>query len=314
MTNDHESPIEINLPLIQRLMKNWPKRASVRGCYFDEFKSNDNYDPALPDYPRALVPFWDHPSFDRIADEIKFKILTWGWIVYNTRTIHAEEKVVNPSFDLILQDTFEGTNSFEFKSVIQQSLIDERFHSYMHFNAMFITKALRNVTDKIAIPDSITYRRLLIHQDGEGERWKKDLMTLAAGIVSETSINAYLSLLSKCNTVQPKHSLVSRLHDIDEYAHSSLLVEVAKSVFVALSHREKDFFTSYLPRAMDAFCAQDYAAWKNILLHYKVEGAEEIIKDCEREKEKEKLVNDYTGLKKIAEELNILKSIDYEFN
>ena len=314
MTSNHTETIEINLPLIRRLMNNWPKRASVRGCYFDEFKANDGYDPALPDYPVELVPFRDHPAFDRLDDELKFKILTWGWMVYNTRTIHAEEKVVNPSFDLILGDTFEGTDNFEFRSVIQQSLIDERFHSYMHFNAMHITKALRNVTDKIAIPDSITYRLLLVHQDGEGERWKKDLMTLAAGIVSETSINAYLSLLSKCTTVQPKHALVSRLHDIDEYAHSSLLVEVAKSVFVALDRREKAFFTSYLPRAMDAFCAQDYAAWKNILLHYKVEGAEELIGDCQREKAKEKLVNDYTGLKKIAEELNILKDLEYEFN
>ena len=54
---DHETAIEINLLLIQRLMKNWPKRASVRGCYFDEFKSNDSYDPALPTIPGRWFPF-----------------------------------------------------------------------------------------------------------------------------------------------------------------------------------------------------------------------------------------------------------------
>lgn len=306
--------IEINMELISRLMKNWPKRASVRGCYFDEFKNNEGYDPSLPDYPIELVPFWRHPDFERIDSELKFKILTWGWMVYNTRTIHAEEKIVNPSFDLILQDTFDGTNSFEMKSVVHQSLIDERFHSYMHYNAMFMTKGVRNVGEEIEIPDSITYRLLLLHQNEEPEEWKRKLMVLACGIVSETSINAYLSLLSKSKGVQPKHALVSKLHDIDEYAHSSLLVEIAKSVFLFFGQRERAFFVKYLPKAMDAFCAQDYSAWRKVLTYFHIPNSDKIIADCEQELTHSKLVNDYSGLKKIAEELNISRDIDYEFN
>lgn len=315
MENENFNGLEINMALISRLMKNWPKRASVRGCYFDEFKDNDNnYDSSLPDYPISLVPFWTHPNFEKVDDEIKFKILTWGWINYNTRTIHAEEKIVNPSFELIIQDTFKGTSSIEMKSVVHQSLIDERFHSYMHFNAMNVTKSIRKINEEIDLPVSITYRYLVRHQSREPESWKQKMMILACGIVSETSINAYLSLLSKSKDVQPKHTLVSKLHDIDEYAHSSLLVEIAKAAFINFSKNERQFFVKYLPKAMDAFCAQDYSAWAAILNHYKISGTEKIIADCENEAVKAKLVNDYSGLKKVAEELNIDREIDFDFN
>lgn len=306
--------IEINMALISRLMKNWPKRASVRGCYFDEFKDNESYDSSLPDFPTALVPFWNHPNFEKVDDEIKFQILTWGWLVYNMRTIHAEEKIVNPSFELIIQNTFKGTNNVEIRNVVYQSLIDEHFHSLMHYNAMNATRRIRNISKEIDLPDSITYRYLVKHQSNEPESWKKKIMILACGIVSETSINAYLSLLSKSTDVQPKHALVSKFHDVDEFAHSSLLVEIAKSVFVHFDRTERDFFVRYLPKAMDAFCAQDYSTWALILNNYAIPDAERIISDCENELSKAKLVNDYSGLKKIADELNITRDIDYEFN
>lgn len=311
--NENLEGLEINTSLIARLMKNWPKRASVRGCYFDEFKGSDAYDPSLPDYPKELVPFWEHPGFDSVDEEIKFKILTWGWITYNLRTVHAEEKIVNPSFDLILRDTFPGTDTVEMKNVVYQSLIDEHFHTMMHFNAMNATKRLRKMNEKINLPDSVTYRCLLEHKSLESEDWKQQLMTIACGIVSETSINAFLSLLSKSTGIQPKHALVSRLHDVDEFAHSSILVEVAKSVFTHLDRREKAFFIKYLPKAMDAFCAQDFTSWQTILDHYHIAQADRIIQDCRHEASKAKMVNDYSGIKRLAEELNISREIAYEF-
>lgn len=310
---EKQENIEIDYKLISRLMKNWPKRASVRGCYFDEFKNTDDYDPSLPDYPTELAPFWNHPSFQKVDSEIQFKVLTWGWITYNIRTIHAEEKIVNPSFDIILQDKFEGLRDFSIKNVVHQSLIDERFHSLMHYNAMEITKDLRKVQDKIILPDSITYRVLKKDLDNEPERWKRIIMKLVAGIVSETSINAYLSLLSTNKEVQPKHALVSKLHDIDEFAHSSILVEIAKSVYINLNKKEKDFFVHYLPIAMNAFCLEDFLAWKSILKYYNIKKYDDIIGDCQSLKEKEKLVNDYSGLKRITEELDIRNKIDYNF-
>lgn len=306
--------LEINTALIIRLMNNWPKRASVRGCYFDEFKSNSNIDPSVPDYPIELVPFWKHPNFEKVDEEIKFKILTWGWITYNKRTIHAEEKIVNPSFDLIIQDTFKGTDQDDLKNVVHQSLIDERFHSMMHFNAMCMTKKFRALSEQILLPDSVTYRHLQKHQNDEPEKWKQALMILACGIVSETSINAFLSLLSKSTDVQPQHAYISKLHDIDEFAHSSILVEIAKCVYIHFDKKQKDFFVRYLPKAMNAFCIQDFSSWKTILDHYKIKNSDNIIGDCEVDASKAKLVNDYSGLRRLTEELNISKEIDFDFN
>ena len=59
--------IEIDHKLIGQLMRNWPKRSSVRGCYFDELKKQKDYNPIISDYPTDMVPFWNHPTFQKIA-------------------------------------------------------------------------------------------------------------------------------------------------------------------------------------------------------------------------------------------------------
>ena len=309
-----EKQIDIDLKLLKRIRRSWPKRASVRGCYFDEFKDNNNYNSSLPDYPKELVPFWNHPKFEPLDDEIKYRILTWAWMNYNLRTIHAEEKIVNPSFYLILNEVFDGTNEVNIKNVVYQSLIDESFHSLMHYNASEDTIRLRGIEDKIIFKDTITYRLLTKHKSIEPEKWKRDLMALISGIVSETSINAYLSLLSTSKTVQPKHSEISKIHDLDEFAHSSILVEITKTVYNQLSQKQKDFFITYLPVAMEAFCAHDFESWRTILKFNNINSYEQIIYDCENNAENKKLVNDYSGLKRLTKHLGIFNNVNYDFN
>lgn len=305
--------IDINHKMIGRLMRSWPKRSTVRGCYFDELKEQKNYNPEIRDYPTTMVPFWDHPNFQKIDDEIKEKVLTWGWINYNQRTIHAEEKVANPAFYLLMQGIFPGCDTFEMKSVVQQSLIDEHFHSLMHYNAIEATKKVRNVKETIHFPDSITYRELVKAQSEVSETWKKQSMILVWAIVSEISINAFLSLLSESKTIQPTHSLIARLHDVDEYAHSSVLIEISKSIYVRMDSEQQNFFVTYLPKALKAFIAQDYSVWTNILEHFKVKGTREIIEDTKSVKSNNSLVRDFSGLKKISKDLDILHKMDFNF-
>jgi len=305
--------IEINHKMIGQLMRNWPKRSTVRGCYFDELKKQENYRPEISDYPTEMVPFWNHPNFQKVDGEIKEKVLTWGWLNYNQRTIHAEEKVANPAFHLLMQGIFPGCDTFEMKSVVQQSLIDEHFHSLMHYNAIEATRKVRNLNENIQFLDSITYRELVKAQNEVSESWKKQLMVLVWAIVSEISINAFLSLLSKSKTIQPLHSLIAKLHDVDEYAHSSVLIEIAKAIYVKMNREQQDFFVTYLPKALKAFVAQDYSVWTNILEHFKVKGIREIIEDSKSIKSNDSLVRDFSGLRKISEDLNIVNKINFEF-
>jgi len=305
--------IEIDHKLISQLMRNWPKRSTVRGCYFDELKKQKDYNPAISDYPTEMVPFWNHPTFEKVDCEIKEKILTWAWINYNQRTIHAEEKVANPAFHLLMQGIFPGCDTFEMRSVVQQSLIDEHFHSLMHYNAIEATKRVRDLTDTIHFPDSITYRELVKAQSEVSEKWKKQSMVLVWAIVSEISINAFLSLLSGSKTIQPIHSLIAKLHDIDEYSHSSVLIEITKSIYVRMNREQQDFFIKYLPSALKAFIAQDYSVWTNILEHYNVKGIKEIIGDSKNIKSNDSLIRDFSGLRKISNDLNIINRMDFNF-
>jgi hypothetical protein len=260
-----------------------------------------------------MIPFWNHPDFEKIDDSLRQRILTWAWINYNARTIHAEEKVANPAFALIMEGIYPGTDNFDMKSVVQQSLVDEHFHSLMHYNAIEATKKVRNLTETIDLPDSITYRHLVECQSTVGDDWQRKSMVLVWAIVSEISINAYLTLLSKNKAIQPTHSLIAKLHDIDEYAHASVLVEISKSIYVNFSSKEQEFFVRFLPMAMNAFCAQDYSMWKILLDHFKVPKAREIIQDCESDRSKKKIMRDFSGLKRVAEELCIINQLEYEF-
>jgi hypothetical protein len=309
-----EKHIEIDFKLINQLMRIWPKRTTVRGCYFDELKKNESFDPSVLDYPINMVPFWDHPNFSKLDDEIKYKTLTWGWINYNQRTIHAEVNVANPAFELLMDKAVPGCDDFAMRSVVQQSLIDEHFHSFMHYNAIESTLQLRNLEDNPNFPLSVTYRELVRAQSEVSEKWEKNMLVIVWAIVSEVSINAFLDLLSGNKEIQPMHSLIARLHNVDEYSHASVLVEISKSVFIHMNEKQRAFFIKYLPRAMDAFCAQDFSTWNSVLDSLDVEGGDKIIQDTINSKKGGKLIRDFSGLEKIVMELGIEKSIDFDFN
>src|ERR671935_3167268 len=88
--------VEIDHGALRRLADAWPRRATVRA----EITSLDDvhdYDPARPDYPAAMVPFWDHPGFSEAAPAQRQQVLTLAWLAYNDRVIDAEEHVANPA-------------------------------------------------------------------------------------------------------------------------------------------------------------------------------------------------------------------------
>jgi len=308
--HDH---IHIDKHLIQRLRKSWPKRATVRGDYFDGTVEQSEFDPLLPDYPMKMLPFWDHPSFTRLDEQLKQQILTWGWLEYNKRTIHAEEKVANPAFELLMARRYPGVNGFDMRAVVQQSLIDEHFHSLMHYTAIEKTRELRNIDYNIMLPDSITYRRLLQTIDSVTTQWEKDTLILLWAIVSEISINAMLELLAKDNTIQPHHTKIALYHNRDEFAHASVLIEIAKTVYLHLSVKQRNFFIQYLPRAMSAFIEQDYSAWQGILQYFKIPKATEIIFDVKNNSITNPIIRDFSGLEKVVQLLDISDELEFDF-
>lgn len=306
------APVTFNGDIVTRLANAWVNRATVRSNKFFELEKED-FDLTRPDYPSRMVPFWNHPKFVTVDDQTKQNVLSWGWIVYNERTIAAEERVANPAFVLLQEGRFPVETDYDLRRQIQQSLIDEHFHSLMHMTAIEKTRQFRGIEDRIKFPNSITYRRLQEAQANAKERWERDLLVLIFAVVSEISVNAYLELMAKDDTIQPMHTVITQLHNRDEYAHASLLVEIGKSVYSSLDATQQAMFIRALPKALFAFMEQDYSAWEIILNYLRVPHTREILEDCKAIKGNSQLSRDYSGLKKLVRHLNIETEVGFAF-
>ena len=299
--------------VVKNLVDSWPKRAGVRSNDYYMQNSATEYDENIPDYPIEMLPFHNHPKFIDTIPKQQQEILTWAWLVYNERVVIAEEHVANPTLTMIIQGVFPGTTNYFYQQALRQCLIDEHFHTLIHVTAIHETKKLRNINTELHSPPSIIYRKLLENQAQVSETWQKDLLTLVWTVVSEISINAYLNLLSTNNCIQPMHKTVTWLHNRDEFVHSSILLEITKSVYIHLNSEKKRFFISALPKAINAFAAHDFSSWYAILKQVGIEGYSEIIRDCEANTANGKLFRDFSGLKRLVEELDIISEIDFKF-
>jgi len=297
--------------VLEKIVETWPNRAGVRN---DAALRTAPWEPERPDYPIEMLPFRDHPTFAALPEEKKRQVLTLAWLVYNERVITAEEFVANPALMMLSQHIMNGVDDLAVKLAIQQTLVDEHFHTLMHLRAIEDTKRLRGgIRAGLRFPHSITYRTLLALKDRHPSKEENDLLTLVWAIVAEISVNAYLSLLSTNETIQPMHRLVPYLHNRDEFAHSSIVEEVAKLLYPRLTAREQELFCHFLPDALRAFFAQDYSAWQAILGEVGVPGYEAMLEDCARDRSSSMLSRDFSGIRDLVAELNIGNRVDYQF-
>jgi hypothetical protein len=309
---EHDVPID--LARLDRMAASWPRRAAVRT---DLYQQGPGYvDRNRPDYPIELVPFARHPRFLAATDRQRQDILTWGWLVYNERTIQSEERLANPSMTAIMHGTWPGAAHIGLRQAVQQCLIDEHFHTLIHTTAIHQTRAWRGISGQLDCPPSITWRRFMEAQARPGitEPWQRSLLLLLFGVVAEVSIKAYLSLIADNDAIQPKHTVIAQVHNRDESAHGQVLVEVVKVLWTHMGPRERRFFVAELPGALTAFVEQDFSAWRAILRHVRLEGADEVIGDCEAQAaEQKKMVRDVSGIRQLAGELDVLDQLDFHF-
>jgi hypothetical protein len=300
-----------NKALIAQLNNAWPRRATV--CDMERFRPAGEFDPARPDYPVALVPFFSHEGIERLDEPIKQAILTWGWIGYNRRTVAAEDQVVNPALNYLASDILPG-DDWVFTESIRQTLIDEHYHTLMHLNAIQRTRRERQIEIELDLPMSVTYRELAKLKQQLVEPWEKQLAAVAFATVAEISVNAFLDVLADDETIQPQNRSVAQLHNRDEYAHSKTLGEISKVIFHRLTARQKSFFVATLPVALRAFVAQDFSMWEAILQQLKVPDAKSIVRDAIDAAGPSALTRDYSGLYRLADELGILGQLDFDFS
>ncbi len=300
---------KVNWAVLKRLGDIWSKNASVKKselCYH-----LDDSEP-YPDFPIELVPFRDHPEFLAASESTRSRVLSWGWIAYNERTITAEEKVANPAFQLLLNKVVPGVEHPDIRRTVAQSMIDEQYHTYMHLNAIALTKAERKLEDAM-LPASITYRAYRACLSRATSGWERDLITVLFATVSEISINTLLSLLSQNKNIQPLHQMITYHHDQDEIMHMVILEEIGKNIFIHMSSAERKRFEYWFPFALESFVATDFSSWRAILQLCGFRNCDGIIADVQALKTRQNLIRDYSGLERMVQALDIEKTVDFDF-
>jgi alpha-N-dichloroacetyl-p-aminophenylserinol N-oxygenase len=308
--HDPQDPLEN--AVISRLAGNWYQRAAVKR---DEPNLDDLFDADRPDFPERLVPFHDHAAYLRSDNETKAKVLSWALIAYNKNIMDVEHHVVNPGFRLIAEDVFDtGLNQSQAVAVVQ-AMVDEEYHTLMHLNASAVTRRQRGwPMPQSALPLSYRARQCRLRVDEAGERWARDLTSLAFTTAAEVSISAHLDLVAKDSTVQPVHQVTATLHNRDEYCHSSISCEIAKAVSVRLPEEKRRFFATALSDALEAFSASDFSAWQRIVDLVGIEGGAQMMDDIEHEPGRKRLPQDFSGLYRLCAEMEILDHMPFDWS
>lgn len=300
----------VDAQVLRQLTRAWPKRATV--CAMAGLQAAHEFDATRPDYPTRLIPFFEHPLFQALDNELQQQVVTWGWMGYNQRTITAEDSVVNPALNYIASDLL-SPEDWDFQESIRQTLVDEHYHTLMHMRAMERTRQDRGLEQRLRLPPSVTYRRLRELQAGLVEPWERALASVAFATVAEISVNAFLDILADDDTIQPANRVIAQMHNRDEYAHSKTLAEISKVLYAGLAPAQQRFFVKVLPQALAAFVAQDYSMWEAILTQLDVPARERIMADCTGQSRSAVITRDYTGLHRFASDVGILDQMDFDF-
>jgi hypothetical protein len=299
---------------LRRIAEAWPQRAAMATSLSVAESTEDNYDPGKPDYPVTAVPFANHPRFLDATPEQRQRVLTGLWLGYNERVIATERLIAEPAFALIMDGVFPGSADPLVAQTVQQSLVDESFHTYMHMMALSRTSRLRGVRERPPLPRLVTHRRLEQALATTTERWERDLAVLVWGAVAETCISGLLGVLARDATVQPMHSLISTLHLRDESAHGSIVIEVVTRLHAYMNAAQRDAVARFLPPALEAFAAQDPSMLRIELTEAGIDGVEEILHDIKDTPAGKQLVLDMSGARRLVRELGLADVVDFDFS
>lgn len=284
--------------VIRGLARSWGRRAAVKKTEPD---LDALFDAARRDFPEALIPFHDHPRYHALDDTRRDRLRAWAWIAYNKNVIDIEQYVVNPGFGLITSDVF-GTAPPDTVIVgVMQAMVDEQYHTLMHQNANALTRRRRGW----ALPDAVLPPCRTVRAHRAAMRHATDprheaLVQVAFTTVAETSISAYLALLTDDESVQPVNRATVAVHRRDELCHAALAGELFTTVFADLGAHDRAVLLDALAAGVDAFTGGDMQTWAAIVEHERIPGGHELIVDTAAATSHQPVVQDCSAIRRLC--------------
>ncbi|MFC5473495.1 diiron oxygenase [Paraherbaspirillum soli] len=304
----NDSDLERNV--LNRIAQSWNHRVAVRQERLD---LSQYYDASIPDFPIAMVPFWNDPEFACLQQADKLRFLAAAWIAYNEKAIYLEDEIVQPLCSLLLKDVLPGVSDPQVKQVLAQIQVDEQFHILMCLEICNSARMRHQLHDYV-MPEPRVGLKLKELLDTAGTRIEYALMRLAYASVAEMSINAYLNQVATDQTIQPLNRINTDMHRRDESAHSTAFREVVGSIYKSLGDDAKARFKKYLVKALNDYTEPDLSVWISLMSHLQIVGGEAIIGRLEQASRSTRSKRDYTTLLSLFDEIGIKEELDFSFD
>lgn len=296
--------------VIDRLARSWDQRVAVRQERLD---LSQYCDDSIPDFPSALVPFWEDAQFSLLDNAAKLRFLGATWIAYNEKAIYMEDEIVQPLCSLLLKNRLPGVGDPQLKQVLAQVQVDEQFHILMCLE-ICNTARMRHRLDAYVMPEPLLGLRMKARLAETLDASEQALVRLAYAAVAETAIHAYLKQISTDTTIQPLNRINTDLHRRDESAHGTAFLEITRSVYKNLDEAARTWFKTCMTEALNAYAEMDLSMWSSILDHLQVSGRDAIIERLAPALISKRPSKDYTGLVGLLDELGIRGDINFTFD
>jgi hypothetical protein len=244
---------------IENIIKAWPEKASVTR-WKPVFARGPEYD-----YPLSVLPVRKE-ELDALDEQTRRAVALSLWIQYNRRTIDAEDWIANPAIDFLLRLDLLTPS---LKIALQQTAVDERYHTYLH--TLALNEALSRCKITPPFVRSVTVREMMERMESCGIQWQKDFVQVAYAAVAEVSVNAFLEILSKSPEIPESNRALVAMHNLDERFHTSVFIEVVKHLVPILPDAQAKFLIAEIERASDSFLKHDFSMYRSVIAAHGVE-------------------------------------------
>ncbi|WP_319772604.1 diiron oxygenase [Breoghania sp.] len=296
--------------VLENLGKTWDDRVAVRKERLD---LDQYYDPAIPDFPSSLVPFWDDEDFSSLSAQTKLRFLAVAWVAYNEKAIYLEEAVVQPACGIFFRGELPGIGAARTKQVVAQIQVDEQFHILMCLDVCHVARKRHHIED-YRMPEPLLGVRLKEIIADAADEEEARIAQVAYASVAEMSINAYLNEVATDQTIQPLNRVNTDMHRQDEAAHGIGFSEIVGSVYRQMNDKQRQTFRKLIGQALTDFTTPDLTYWASILDYLGIPNRDAIIERHETSTRGLVLKRNYTTIRRLFDELEITDDIDFEFH
>jgi hypothetical protein len=288
--------------MLERLANSWPRRAYVKKQELEPFFEADK-----EDFLESLLPFRHLPQYQSCPPELKSRVLSCGWLMYNAKTVQIETEIVNPTCLDILRGTMPGLRSDDSQKAVCETMVDEVYHVHLVEQASRLTRRRRGLGD-LVIPQFNLVSHMRTRQQQSSDPWQGRMIQFATAVVSEIFISDYLHLLSESEDIQSFNRLTVAAHRHDEMVHSPLFMSLAQLFSHELTEEQRAAFADVLAEPVVWFADRELDVWLSMLRQIGFPQADEMIRECRGLGAADLSSLNYAEIVSLAEEIGLLDS------